>query len=100
MLTPGKLFVVTLLVGIACFTGISAIAAKQNTNIPDNPPSEYRLDDVRIHLTRNPGMRKAPIQKIELTGTGNATLKRDSTSLSFRYESHKLLALLNELYAI
>ncbi len=100
MLTPGTLFAVTLLAGIACFTGISAIAAKQDTNLPDNPPSEYRLDDVRIQLTRHPGMRKAPIQQIELSGTGHATLKRDSTSLSFHYESRKLLALLNELYAI
>lgn len=101
MLTPGTLFAVTLLLmGITCFTGFSAIAAKQDTNLPDNPPSEYRIDDVRIHLTRHPGMRKAPIQQIELSGTGHATLKRNSTSLSFHYEPQKLLALLNELYGI
>ena len=94
-----RLLIISLMITIGGLVGGSVFAAETSGGLA-SPPAEYRLDDVRVLLTRHPGMRKAPIQQIELSGKGNATLKRDSTSVSFQYKTPQLLDLLNKLYSI
>ncbi len=73
------------------------MAAEHHTGI-SAPPLVYRLDEVSISLTRQPGSSTAPIQRINLSGTGSATLERGGQRMPFRYTPKDTLALLNALY--
>lgn len=87
-----------LLIGVSCLTGSCSMATERNPGA-GGPPLAYRLDEVSIHLTRQPG-HGFPIRRVSLSGTGSATLERDKQNLPFRYESRELLALLNEFYRV
>lgn len=88
---------VGLLIGL--LVGTSAMAAQPSLG-SSGPPLTYRLEDVGVHLTRQPGSSAFPIRRLSLSGTGSATLERDGQTLPFRYAPKDLLALLNELYRI
>lgn len=64
------------------------------------PPHTYRLDEVSLRLTRQPGNGAFPVRRVNLSGAGAATLERDGRKLPFHYAPKDLLALLNELYKI
>ena len=87
-----------LLIGVSCLTGSCSMATERNPGAA-GPPSTYRLDEVSVRLTRQPG-HGLPTRRISLSGTGDAALERDRQNLPFRYESRELLALLNELHRI
>ena len=75
------------------------MAAEHHAGI-SAPPLVYRLDEVSISLTRQPGSSTAPIQRINLSGTGSATLERGGQRMPFRYTPKDTLTLLNAFYKI
>jgi len=64
------------------------------------PPLAYRLDEVSVRLTRQPGSGTFPKRRVTLSGTGTATLERDGQTLPFSHPPGDVLALLNDLYRI
>lgn len=82
---------------LACLMGTDVMAEKL---CPESrPPLEYRLGEASVRLTREPG-HGFQVQRVNLSGTGDATLERDGRTLSFRYPDKAFLALLNELYKL
>lgn len=64
------------------------------------PPQSYRLNEVSVQLTRQPGRGPFPVQRVSLSGAGAAILEQDGKKLPFQYTTKELVALLNELYKI
>lgn len=64
------------------------------------PPLNFRLDEVVVRITQQSSQSSAPIRRVSLSGTGNATLERDGRNLPFRYPTKDMLALMNEFYRI
>lgn len=92
----------TLLAGLLlgmCLTGACAMPAQKSLGV-GGPPLTYRIEDVNVKLTRQPGSAAFPIRRVHLSGTGSATLERDGQTLSFRYASRDLLNLMNAFYKI
>jgi hypothetical protein len=87
-----------LIFGI-CFTGAVPMAAETSLGV-GGPPLAYRIDEVSVSLTRQPGNPALPIRRVILSGAGSATLERDGKNIQFPYERKDLLALLNALYKI
>ena len=65
----------------------------------NGPPLNYHIDNVSIHLTRQP-VRTDSIQSVSLSGNGNATIERGGNFARFAYPTGDLLNLLNEFYRI
>ena len=97
--TPNEFITCALLIVIACL-GMPAAMAADYSPESGSPPLTYRIDDVRIRLTRHPGNAAFPVQRVSLSGSGSATLERDGKIMPFTYQVKKLLALMNEFYRI
>lgn len=63
-------------------------------------PQSYRLNEVSVRVTLQPGRGNFPVRRVSLLGTGAATLEQNGQKQPFPYASRDLLALLNELYKI
>lgn len=98
MPTRLKPLVTSLLIGMSCLTGSNSMAMESTTTA--GLPQTYRLEEVSVRLTRQPGRPNFPLQRISLTGKGSATLERDGQSQPFHYTAQDLLDVLNELYRI
>ena len=100
---PNEFLAGTLLIIIACVGMPAAMSAESvitGSLGPGGPPLTYRMDEVRIRLTRHPGNTAFPVQRISLSGSGSATLERDGKIMPFIYPVKKLLVLMNGLYRI
>ena len=67
---------------------------------PDGPPLAYPIQEVKLHLTRQPGKAAFPVRRVSLSGKGMATFERGEEFLQVSYSTSALVALLNELYRI
>jgi len=67
---------------------------------PDGPPLAYPVQEVNLHLIRQPGNAAFPIRRISLSGKGTAAFERGDELLQIAYPATELVALLNELYRI
>lgn len=74
--------------------------ASQKSLGAGGPPLQYRIEDVSIRLTGQPGRGPFAKYRIILSGAGWATLERDGKTLSFSYATPNLLSRVNELYKI
>ena len=92
--------VAALIAGLPLATMANNTAATMTTEHHAGPPAQYRIDDVTVRVLRQPGMRKVPLQRVTLPGSGDATLERDGAVLPFSYPQQKLLGVLDELYRI
>ncbi|MHB1083662.1 MAG: hypothetical protein ACYCZA_02315 [Thiobacillus sp.] len=99
MPAPLRYFLVGLSLCFSCQSGASAMSAKPSLET-GKPPQSYRLDEVSIQMTRQPGRGHFQVRRVSLSGTGAATLEQDGQKLPFHYTSKDLLALLNDLYKI
>lgn len=90
---------VSLLLCSTILTGASAMATKPSSETV-KPPQTYRLDEVSLQITRNPGRASAPVRRVSLRGTGSAQLEQKGQKQSFQFATGDLVALLNELYKI
>jgi hypothetical protein len=63
-------------------------------------PLSYKIEEARISLTRRPGNPSFPIQRLTLSGSGDATLERDGKSTLLSYPDKDLLSVLKEFYKI
>lgn len=99
MPTRLKPLVTSLLLGMSCLTGSTSMAMESNPAAA-GPPQTYRLDEVSVRLTHQPGRPNFPLRRINLSGKGSATLEGGSQNLPFSYAAQDLLGLLNELYRI
>lgn len=100
---PNEFLAGTLLIIIACVGMPAAMSAESvitGSLGPGGPPLTYRMDEVRIRLTRHPGNTAFPVQRISLSGSGSATVERDGKIMPFIYPVKKLLVLMNGLYRI
>ncbi|BCT67767.1 hypothetical protein [Nitrosospira sp. NRS527] len=101
--TTNEFLAGTLLIIIACVgmpTAMSAESVITGSLGPSGPPLTYPIDDVHIRLTRHPGNAAFPVQRVNLSGSGSATLERDGKIMPFTYQVKNLLALMNEFYRI
>jgi hypothetical protein len=98
MPTRLKPLATSLLLGMSCLIWSNSMATESTTTA--GPPQTYRLDEVSVRLTRQPGRPNFPLQRISLTGKGSATLERGGQSQPFHYTAQDLLGVLNELYRI
>ncbi|MBN9132278.1 MAG: hypothetical protein J0H48_02785 [Nitrosospira multiformis] len=67
---------------------------------PDGPPLAYPIQEVNLHLTRQPGNAAFSVRRVSLSGRGSATFERGDELLQIAYPTTELVALLNELYRI
>ena len=74
--------------------------AGERSLVPGGPPLAYRIDEVDLNLTRHRGNPALPIQRVRLSGAGNATLEHSGELVQISYSTRDLIALLNELYKI
>lgn len=75
--------------------------ASERSVVAVGPPLAYRIDEVRLHLTRSPGAKTgATVRGVSIFGTGSALLERDGRQMPFSYPQNDLLALLNAFYRI
>lgn len=74
----------------------ATMAAEQGAR----PPAHYRIEDVTVRVLYQPGMRKVPLQRVTLPGSGDATLERDGAVSPFRYPAKQLMGVLDALYRI
>lgn len=97
---PHWIFPVRLLpVFILFFVGSASMAGERALG-PDGPPLAYPIQEVNLHLTRQPGNAAFPVRRINLSGKGTAAFERGEEFLQIPYSTSTLVALLNELYRI
>lgn len=78
-------------------TGTNVLASENGKN-QMMPPLKYKLDEVNIHIIRNPVNPASSVREIKLSGTGNAILEQDGQTQEFKYPEKDLMALLDHLY--
>jgi hypothetical protein len=71
-----------------------------DASLKAGPPLSYKIEQVRVSLTRRPGSPSFPILRLIFSGSGNAILERDGGSVPLSYSHNDLLDVLNELYKI
>lgn len=64
------------------------------------PPADFRMADLRLTLTRQTGAIAQPMQRLAVSGAGEATFTLGSTSKGFAFSADELLATLNTLLVI
>lgn len=74
--------------------------AAERTLGPEGPPLAYPVQQINLHLTRQPGNPAFPVQRVSLSGKGTATFERGDELLQVAYSTGELVTLLNELYRI
>jgi hypothetical protein len=84
---------------LSCLTGASAMATQPSPGTAKLPQS-YRLDDVSVHIARQPGRGVFPVRSVSLSGRGTATIEQDGKQRPFHFASKNMLALLNDLYKV
>src|SRR5690242_9418374 len=99
-LLPHWFFPVRLLPVFILFFAGSASMAGERALGPDGPPLAYPIQEVKLHLTRQPGKAAFPVRRVSLSGKGMATFERGEEFLQVSYSTSALVALLNELYRI
>jgi hypothetical protein len=82
------------------FTFFTNDSIAMDASVKATLPLSYKIEEVRISLTRRPGNPSFPIQRLTLSGSGNATLERDSKSTLLSYSDKDLLSVLKEFYKI
>ncbi|HKX53415.1 MAG TPA: hypothetical protein VJM47_06395 [Nitrosospira sp.] len=97
---PHRIFPVRLLPVFILFFAASASMAAERTLGPDGPPLAYPLQEVNLHLTRQPGNAAFPVWRVSLLGKGTAIFERGDELLQVAYPIAELIDLLNELYRI
>lgn len=97
---PHWIFPVRLLPVFILFFAGSASMAGERALGPDGPPLAYPIQEVNLHLTRQPGNAAFPVRRINLSGKGTAAFERGEEFLQIPYSTSTLVALLNELYRI
>ena len=86
---------------VCAFLTMGADAMAEDKRLEgDGPPLTYRLDEVKVVLTRQPGSGPFPMRRITLSGSGSADFERGGQNLSFRYSTPELMRLLNDFYRI
>ena len=100
LLLSRRIFPVRLLPVFILFFAGSASMAGERTLRPEGPPPAYPIQEVNLHLTRQPGNAAFPVRRISLSGKGSATFERGEEFLQVSYSTSALVALLNELYRI
>ena len=93
-----SIFLGCVLIAISCATWRESQATGRTLG-PDGPPLNYHIDNVSIHLTRQP-RRAGFIQSVSLFGNGSATVEHSDKLVRFSYPAGDLLNLLNEFYKI
>jgi hypothetical protein len=88
----------TVFLSLALFLASDSIA--MDTSVKATLPLSYKIEEVRISLTRRPGNPSFPILRLVLSGSGKATLERDGKSTLFDYPDKDLLSVLKEFYKI
>jgi hypothetical protein len=95
-----RCLITSLFIAVSGLTGSYSMATERNPGA-STVPGTYRLDEVGVRITQSPGRAASTKNQIlKLSGSGEGTLERNSQTVSFRYESKALLALLNDLYRI
>jgi hypothetical protein len=97
---PHWIFPVRLLPVFILFFAGSASMAGERTLGPDGPPLAYPIQEINLHLTRQPGNAAFPVRQVSLSGKGSATFERGNELRQVPYSTSALVALLNELYRI
>jgi hypothetical protein len=82
--------------------GLVAMGSEVMANIPavHAPPHSYRIDEVKLRLTRHPGNPGLPLRRLSVSGDGTAALEDKGEIYSISYRGEDVLALLNALYRI
>lgn len=97
--TPLRCLQRIALISMTTLVWMNAMAAEQTPG-EGGPPMNYRLDEVSVELTRQPGRGPFHVRRLTLSGAGGATLQSDGKTYSFSYPGGDLLTLLNDLYGI
>jgi hypothetical protein len=97
---PHRIFPVRLLPVFILFFAASASMAAERTLGPDGPPLAYLIQEVNLHLIRQPGNPAFPVYRVSLSGKGTITFERGDELLQVAYPTAELIDLLNELYRI
>lgn len=100
LLPSRQVFPVRLLPFFILFFAGSVSMAGERTPRPEGPPAAYPIQEVNLHLTRQPGKAAFPVRRISLSGKGTAAFEQGEEFLQVSYSTSALVALLNELYRI
>lgn len=98
--STSRLLHVIFLTLVLIFAGFTNDSIALDTGGKVGLPLSYKIEEVRISLTRRPGNPAFPIHRLIFLGSGNATLERDGKSVSLNYPDKDLIYVLNEFYKI
>lgn len=79
---------------------VTTSMAVERTLGSSGPPLNYRIDEVKISVTLQPGSSAFPVQRVILAGSGGGTAERDGKPTQFPYSNHDLIEIMSELYRI